>query len=1070
MTPASDDDELIHRSARSEIVRVHGGPGAGSRVLKIVPRDVATPERIAELRREFERTSSLEGKNLVACLGLECRDDVWAMHLEDIGGRSLESRLGEPLDRETFFAIAIGLSEALVSLHARGILHLRVCPSHVVYADAERALRLIDFSCAVPFAAAFADRDLGAHDDPWAAPELRGRVPALVDARTDLYGLGATLHGLVHGVAPGSTRPERPHASDYLSPALLDVIDALVEDDAARRPADADSVRRLFVAHRDGTADPLAQRKRRPADPRIRAVLEDAGLDRPVFHLLEGDTPEAEQLLLALVTEASREGFGVAVLRGDADQEGRGFAERSWLLPGPKPKPSVLVVDEPGLGGGPVDRLLEKLSRTHAALPLAVVVWGRTAEELAHLERLGRRRTIVRHRVPDAPTPEDVAGGLTPEARELAELASLVDEPAPVGVLAAARSVSSGDVRRAVKELAAAGLVLPSATAELVALRFRTRALRTAFDRSLTDARRAELHLRLARAFDPGTRAHHDTRAALVLALHLAGGASRIATETERRLLLDVLVDAIGRAIVDDDGARAVRLGRALAGAVREDDAPRMGPRLAATLLSATEAAIEVGELAVADELLGLSSRIARRSAERGRVHGLAMRVCLARSDVEGAIVELDASQRILGTRGPILTGEALSAAATHAAAAMARVVAPTLGRGMATGEDALALDILREALLARRLFPRRIVRAAASRAIRIARESGAHPVVPFALVILAREIGRLRPRDARALFALALELVRPEEDPVVARRVEVACVLDGEGQGSSEARAKRLLRVSAEAEADRDDSGATEALVAAFLLLFDGSVSVDRLRRVLRTGGRSLPASPRLALLGQLADNLAGVGRAHPTEFRGPGFEEGEVVEALRSRDHDTAAFVFATRAVLSSLFDRSDEAVRFRDANSIARAHDEGLERVLGLSFHAALSALDADRSPLETASLLADYLLDSRLESEKARARRTLLAAEVAARLGADARAAALFDEAARSATYEGRVLDAARAHERSARYHGRRGEQAPYEAALRAARKAYAELGHAAKLEELDREHPWLAAAPPPSRVS
>ena len=172
MNAASDADELIHRSPRSEIVRVPGVPGAGPRVLKIVPREAATPERIADLRREFERTSGLEGKNLVACLGLECRDDVWAMHLEDIGGRSLDTRLGEPLDREAFFAIAIGLAEALVSLHARGILHLRVCPAHVVYADAERALRLIDFSCAVPFTVAFADRDLGAHDDPWSAPEL----------------------------------------------------------------------------------------------------------------------------------------------------------------------------------------------------------------------------------------------------------------------------------------------------------------------------------------------------------------------------------------------------------------------------------------------------------------------------------------------------------------------------------------------------------------------------------------------------------------------------------------------------------------------------------------------------------------------------------------------------------------------------------------------------------------------------------------------------------------------------------------------------------------------------------
>ncbi|MFO0692432.1 MAG: hypothetical protein U0230_02645 [Polyangiales bacterium] len=1063
MTPASDDEELIHRSARSEIVRVPNSAGAGSRVLKIVPREAATPERIADLRREFERTSSLEGKNLVACLGLECRDDVWAMHLEDIGGRSLESRLGEPLDRETFFAIAIGLAEALTSLHARGVLHLRVCPSHVVYADAERALRLIDFSCAVPFSAAFADRDLGAHDDPWTAPELRGHVPALVDARTDLYGLGATLHGLVHGVAPGDARPERPHASDYLSPALLDVIDSLVEDDTTRRPADADSVRRLLVAHRDGTVDPLVQRVRRPPDPRIRAVLEDAGLDRPVFHLLEGDTPEAEQLLLALVTGAARQGFAVVGLRGDADQEGRAFAERTWLLPGPKPKPSVLVVEEPGWPDGPVDRLLERLSRTHVALPLSVVVWGRSAAELAHLERLARRSTIVRHRVPDAPAPDAGPEGLSPEARELAELASLVDEPASIAAIAGARSVSSADVRRAVRELAAAGLVLPSATAELVALRFRTRAQRTAFERSLSDARRADLHLRLARAMDPGSRAHHDTRETLALALHLAGGASRIATETERRLLLDVLIEAVGRAVVDDDLARAVRLGRALAASVQEDDAPRMGPRLAAPLLSASEAAIEIAALDVADELLALASRVARRSTERGRVHGLAMRVCLARSDIEGAIVELDASQRILGTRGPILAGEGLSAAATHAAAAVARAVAPALGRGMATGEDALALDILREALLARRLLPRRIVRAAASRAIWIGRESGAHPVLPFALVILAREIGRLRPRDARALFALALELLRPEEDPVVARRVEVACLLDGEGQGSSEARAKRLLRLSEEAEADRDDAGATEALVAAFLLLFDGSVPVDRLRRVLRTGGRSLPASPRLALLGQLSDNLAGVGRSHPSEFRGPAFEDGEVVEALRSRDHDTAAFVFATRAVLSSLFDRSDEAVRFRDANAIARAHDEGLERVLGLSFHAALSALDADRSPIETATLVADYLLDSRLESGKARARRTLLAAEVSARLGADERATKLFDEAARTAAYEGRLLDAARAHERAARYHGRRGEQAPYEAALRAARKAYAELGHTAKLEELDREHPWLVAS-------
>ena len=194
------------------------GHGGQSVVWKAQPRDGGRPvalkllsSRLAwsqawrvRFAREAEFGARLDHPGIVRILGTgETRGRLW--HAEELvaGGRTLADEIASarraaeppdgaphPLPPEHFTdaaALLAQVADALHAVHEAGILHRDVKPSNVLLTP-EAQPKLADFGCSGD------DDEEGSRDGTpaYSSPEqLRG---APLDRRSDVFGLGATLH------------------------------------------------------------------------------------------------------------------------------------------------------------------------------------------------------------------------------------------------------------------------------------------------------------------------------------------------------------------------------------------------------------------------------------------------------------------------------------------------------------------------------------------------------------------------------------------------------------------------------------------------------------------------------------------------------------------------------------------------------------------------------------------------------------------------------------------------------------------------------------------------------------
>jgi TolB-like protein/Tfp pilus assembly protein PilF len=196
--------------------------------LKILPAALAAdPAHVERFRREARAVAALTHPNIVTIHSVEEADGVHFLTMELIEGRPLDRELpasGCPVPQ--LIEIGMALADGLAAAHERGIVHRDLKPANVMI-DRHGRVKILDFGLAKTTAldalaqaetrAPLTNAGLVVGTMPYMAPEqIEGRT---VDARTDIFALGAVLYELATG--------ERPFAGE--SSAML--MTAILRDD-----------------------------------------------------------------------------------------------------------------------------------------------------------------------------------------------------------------------------------------------------------------------------------------------------------------------------------------------------------------------------------------------------------------------------------------------------------------------------------------------------------------------------------------------------------------------------------------------------------------------------------------------------------------------------------------------------------------------------------------------------------------------------------------------------------------------------------------------------------------------
>jgi pSer/pThr/pTyr-binding forkhead associated (FHA) protein len=253
LKPAADGDEVLPDTVGEYTIQAKLGQGAQGPVYKafdgrrqrVVALKLLSPElgrdrlAVGRFLRGAKAGGRLKHPNLVAIYAAgHTRHRVYvAMELVD--GPDLEAACvakGGKLAPREAVALMLGVAEGLVYAHGRQVLHRNVNPGNVLVGPG-RWPKLSDLSLAKRQGSG-KPMEFTASDDvllmsPYAAPEAVFDAQH-VDARTDVYGVGATLYRALTGKPPysheapaafvkGAFDDPRQHV-DTLSDALVELL------------------------------------------------------------------------------------------------------------------------------------------------------------------------------------------------------------------------------------------------------------------------------------------------------------------------------------------------------------------------------------------------------------------------------------------------------------------------------------------------------------------------------------------------------------------------------------------------------------------------------------------------------------------------------------------------------------------------------------------------------------------------------------------------------------------------------------------------------------------------------
>ncbi|MBI3272970.1 MAG: protein kinase [Planctomycetes bacterium] len=172
--------------------------------LKCLPSALAThPSAVQRFLREARAASRLQHPNLVPVFDVGQAGQTWYFAMEYIEGETLDELVkAKRLSLDDAARAARDVARGLACAHAQGILHRDVKPANIIREPGGRVV-LTDFGLSLQSdlaALTAAGKVVGTA--AFMSPEQASGDREAMDARTDVYSLGATLYHLSTGRAP----------------------------------------------------------------------------------------------------------------------------------------------------------------------------------------------------------------------------------------------------------------------------------------------------------------------------------------------------------------------------------------------------------------------------------------------------------------------------------------------------------------------------------------------------------------------------------------------------------------------------------------------------------------------------------------------------------------------------------------------------------------------------------------------------------------------------------------------------------------------------------------------------
>ena len=299
--------------------------------IKVLPQKFTNnPDFVSRFYAEGKAAAKLNHPNIVQAIDVGNSGDYHYFVMEFVDGRTVFEDITNkgPYSEEDAIRIAMESAQALDHAHQQGFIHRDVKPKNIMMSDADDTAKLADMG----LARAVTDREAAeaeagkAYGTPYyISPEqIRGEID--VDARADIYSLGATLYHMITGQVPfDGPNPSAvmhkhlktdvvppDHLNRQLSRGISEVIEVCLAKDRIKRYNSAADLLEDLLAIQKGEP-PLQARKvfdvgalatlgdLSPSEGVAEVIPRASFTSHPVFWLAVGGWVAAMAMLAALL-------------------------------------------------------------------------------------------------------------------------------------------------------------------------------------------------------------------------------------------------------------------------------------------------------------------------------------------------------------------------------------------------------------------------------------------------------------------------------------------------------------------------------------------------------------------------------------------------------------------------------------------------------------------------------------------------------------------------------------------------------------------------------------------------